>query len=559
MIREVVIKRFKRFEEETFDLRGHVILAGPNNCGKTTVLQALAAWALALKTWRLLNDFNVRRGYTRAPIARQAFSAVPVRSFDLLWKDRNYDGIVSIGVLLEDGTRVEMEFHRDSTEQIYVRPSHETEANKLITLDIDMVYVATIGGLSVEEPVYQPDYIRTLLGRQRPGDVVRNLLLQASASARWEKLTSAVHRLFGVEVLIPQTSGGQIICEYRKDDNSPAFDILSAGSGLQQVLLLLACLFTREGSIILVDEPDAHLHVFLQDSIFAELNRAAAETGSKLVIATHSEVIFNSASPEQITVMMGKPRRLADSTDVQRLQKAVTILQQSDLVAALESPGILYLDGYTDLNLLREFAIVLDHPLQDYFNRQPFWRGKQHPIRSGGTEVPPKDHFDALQLVKDDISGVWVIDSDGKERIPASEAPEKGKLNRIAWKRYEIESYLMHPEVLARFIDNMAWSGGLDAVRRVLIIAFDKLAGAGIGEQIADAFIANPSSPSEIVETFLATKKARTEVIGAILEEGGVYGFPYTNFGEIVLTMKPSEIHPEVLEKLDFIQAAFGL
>lgn len=559
MIREVVIKRFKRFEEETFDLRGHVILAGPNNCGKTTVLQALAAWALALKTWRLLNDFNVRRGYTKAPIARQAFSAVPVRSFDLLWKDRNYDGIVSIGVLLEDGTRVEMEFHRDSTEQIYVRPSHETEANKLITLDIDMVYVATIGGLSVEEPVYQPDYIRTLLGRQRPGDVVRNLLLQASASARWEKLTSAVHRLFGVEVLIPQTSGGQIICEYRKDDNSPAFDILSAGSGFQQVLLLLACLFTREGSIILVDEPDAHLHVFLQDSIFAELNRAAAETGSKLVIATHSEVIFNSASPEQITVMMGKPRRLADSTDVQRLQKAVTILQQSDLVAALESPGILYLDGYTDLNLLREFAIVLDHPLQDYFNRQPFWRGKQHPIRSGGTEVPPKDHFDALQLVKDDISGVWVIDSDGKERIPASEAPEKGKLNRIAWKRYEIESYLMHPEVLARFIDNMAWSGGLDAVRRVLIIAFDKLAGAGIGEQIADAFIANPSSPSEIVETFLATKKARTEVIGAILEEGGVYGFPYTNFGEIVLTMKPSEIHPEVLEKLDFIQAAFGL
>ena len=559
MIREGVIKRFKRFEEETFDLRGHVILAGPNNCGKTTVLQALAAWALALKTWRLLNDFNVRRGYTKAPIARQAFSAVPVRSFDLLWKDRNYDGIVSIGVLLEDGTRVEMEFHRDSTEQIYVRPSHETEANKLITLDIDMVYVATIGGLSVEEPVYQPDYIRTLLGRQRPGDVVRNLLLQASASARWEKLTSAVHRLFGVEVLIPQTSGGQIICEYRKDDNSPAFDILSAGSGFQQVLLLLACLFTREGSIILVDEPDAHLHVFLQDSIFAELNRAAAETGSKLVIATHSEVIFNSASPEQITVMMGKPRRLADSTDVQRLQKAVTILQQSDLVAALESPGILYLDGYTDLNLLREFAIVLDHPLQDYFNRQPFWRGKQHPIRSGGTEVPPKDHFDALQLVKDDLSGVWVIDSDGKERIPASEAPEKGKLNRIAWKRYEIESYLMHPEVLARFIDNMAWSGGLDAVRRVLIIAFDKLAGAGIGEQIADAFIANPSSPSEIVETFLATKKARTEVIGAILEEGGVYGFPYTNFGEIVLTMKPSEIHPEVLEKLDFIQAAFGL
>ena len=559
MIREVVIKRFKSFEEARFDLRGHVILAGPNNCGKTTVLQALAAWALALKTWRLLNDFNVRRAYTKAPLARLAFSAVAVRSYDLLWQNRHYAGTFTIEVVLDDGTRVEMEFHRDSTEQIYVRPSHDADPNKLAQLDIDMVYVATIGGLSLEEPVYQPDYIRNLLGRQRPGDVVRNLLLQASQSSRWDKLTGAVQRLFGLEVLVPQTHGGQIVCEYRKDAHSPAFDILSAGSGFQQVLLLLACLFTREGSVVLVDEPDAHLHVFLQDTIFAELNRAAAETGSQLLIATHSEVIFNSAAPEQITVMMGQPRRLADVTDVQRLQKAVTVLQQSDLVAALESPGILYLDGYTDLNLLREFAVVLEHPLQDYFNQRPFWRGKQHPIRPGGTEVPPKEHFDALQLVRENISGVWVIDSDGKGRIPASDVPETGKLNRIAWNRYEIEGYLMHPAVLARFIDDKAGSGGLDAVRRFLVGAFDRMAGAGLGEQIADAFIADPSSPAEIVETFLAKRKARTEVIGAILEEGGVHGFHYTNFGEIALMMKPEEIHPEVIEKLNFIQAAFGL
>jgi energy-coupling factor transporter ATP-binding protein EcfA2 len=560
MIEQITLQRFKRFEKETFDLRGHVILAGPNNCGKTTVLQAVAAWALGLKTWRLLNDLQRHGGsYTRAPLARQAFSAVPVRSYDLLWQDRNYTGTVIVEARLKDGLVVPMEFIRDSTEQIYVRPSNKVEPGGLRHLEIDMVYVATIGGLSVEEPVYQPDYIRTLLGRQRPGDVIRNLLLQASVGPGWEKLTNAVRRLFGVEVLIPQTPGGQIICEYRKDVGSASFDILSAGSGFQQVLLLLACLFTREGSVVLVDEPDAHLHVFLQDSIFAELNRAASETNSQLVIATHSEVIFNSASPEQITVMMGKPRRLANATDVQRLKKAVTVLQQSDLVTALESPGILYLDGYTDLNLLREFAVVLGHPLQEYFNRQPFWRGKQHPIRQDGAEVPPKEHFEALQLVNDSISGVWLIDSDGKDRIPPSDQAEVGKLNRVAWKRYEVESYLMHPTVLARFIDQKVGGGGADAVRRFLVAAFNRFAGAGLGEQIADAFIANPNNPSEIVETFLATKKARTEIIGSILEEGGVHGFDYSRFGEIALMIEPAEIHPEVIEKLDFIQDAFGL
>src|SRR5438552_1038238 len=97
MIREVVLRRFKRFEEETFDLSGHVILAGPNNCGKTTVLQAVAAWALGLRIWRAYNDFQRHGGaYTKVPLARQAFSAVALRSFDLLWKDRNYAGMVEI-------------------------------------------------------------------------------------------------------------------------------------------------------------------------------------------------------------------------------------------------------------------------------------------------------------------------------------------------------------------------------------------------------------------------------------------------------------------------------
>ena len=33
----------------------------------------------------------------------------------------------------------------------------------------------------------------------------------------------------------------------------------------------------------------------------------------------------------------------------------------------------------------------------------------------------------------------------------------------------------------------------------------------------------------------------------------------YTRFNEIAAIMEPGEIHPEVKEKLDFIQQAFGL
>lgn len=62
-ISKVVIRNFKRFSDETFDLDGHVVVAGPNNSGKTTLLQAVATWSLALRgeggvsrvTMKLLN------------------------------------------------------------------------------------------------------------------------------------------------------------------------------------------------------------------------------------------------------------------------------------------------------------------------------------------------------------------------------------------------------------------------------------------------------------------------------------------------------------------------
>ena len=128
MIRELKIRNFKLFAEQSFFLEGHVVLAGPNNMGKTAVLQAIAAWNLALNRWKQLNNFQRRGGaYALAPIARQAFLAVPVRNFEWLWTQRRYQGAIEIEIQSAAGWRMTMEFHADSTEQINVRPKRESE------------------------------------------------------------------------------------------------------------------------------------------------------------------------------------------------------------------------------------------------------------------------------------------------------------------------------------------------------------------------------------------------------------------------------------------------
>jgi predicted ATPase len=306
VIREVVLRRFKRFDDVRFPFPGHIVLAGPNNSGKTTLLQAIAAWGLVLERWRQQNDFKKHgRGFTKVPIARQAFSAVPLRLFDLLWRERKYRGTVEIEIRSTEGWVLPMELIADSTEQIYVRPRSDVSSPVAREAALQTVFVPAMSGLGVDEPVYQRPKIDHLLGQAKPGEVLRNLLVEAWKSHdAWDRLREAIGRLFRYDLLVPEASGPHIQAEYQERPGGPRFDIASAGSGVQQVLMLLTFLHTRPASVLLLDEPDAHLSVILQDAIYGELRSVATLKKSQLVIATHSEVIINTVVPEDLCALL---------------------------------------------------------------------------------------------------------------------------------------------------------------------------------------------------------------------------------------------------------------
>ena len=206
MLHTIRIKGFKRFGEVELRLPGHVVLAGPNNMGKTTVLQAIASWAFALRRWRELNDFNPRNGYGYAPISRPAFTTVPLRSFDLLWRERAYQRSQPIEIELRhsDGWAVAMEFMADTTEQIFVRPKAPTNAD-LRTLDLRAVYIPPMSGPGIDEPLFQPPKVDQLLSLGRPGEALRNLIAEASQDPDgWTALEDSIFKLFGDHLPAPR-------------------------------------------------------------------------------------------------------------------------------------------------------------------------------------------------------------------------------------------------------------------------------------------------------------------------------------------------------------------
>jgi predicted ATPase len=549
VIRQVVIRGFKRFGEVTFDLPGHVVVAGPNNTGKTTLLQAIAAFSLALDFWRRRNDFQRHGGaYTKVPVTRQVFSAVPLRMFDLLWSNRDYGKPIEI-TIREDNWVVTVEFIPDSTEQIYVRPQ-PTAAPKLFAdgvASLQAVFVPPMTGLSTEEPVYQTPKIDQLLGLGKPGDVLRNLLVQAHQDqVAWANLTDSIRRLFGYELLAPDASGADIVAEYRSAPQAPRLDIASAGSGFQQVLMLLTFLNTRAGSVLLLDEPDAHLHIILQDAIYGELRSVAQRQRSQLVVATHSEVIINAVEPRELCVLVTRPRMLADDAERANLIRSLSILTNADIMLAETCRGVLYTEGHTDLAILREWARILGDPALDYLTRGVFWKPTVLEHRPGVEGVPARDHYEALRLVRESVPGLVLLDGDANPNIGPTELTGTG-LQRVRWRRYEIESYLVHPAVLARYVEQQV--GVSSAAQHVTDLE------RYLKDNLPPAVIAAPLGD----HVFLDNTKARTQLIAPALEAAGLHGIPYTRYHEIAALMRPEEIHPEVREKLDAIVKAFNL
>lgn len=555
MIQAVRIRRFKRFSEATLRLPDHVVLAGPNNTGKTTVLQAIASWSLGLRRWRELNDFNPRSGYAYAPIARQAFTSVPLRSFDDLWLDRKYKAKRRIEVELRHskGWSVTMEFKADSTEQIYVRPRADTPPEMLRALDLRVVFVPPMTGVGIEEPVFQPPKIEQLLGLGRPGEALRNLLAEVgNDQVAWNALRQSIERLFGYSLLPPDASGPHIRAEYRmgggEDATKPRFDLASAGSGFQQVLMLLAFLHARPGAVLLLDEPDAHLHVILQDAIYHELKTLAARQGSQLIVATHSEAVVNAAEPRELYVMLDQPKAVADTAERSRLVSSLRVLGNADIMQAQAARGILYVEDHTDVSILRAWAAQLGHRADQLLKAEAMWKAATFQTRGRGVNNPgvrSRDHFAALRLVREDLPGLELLDGDARPAVQDSAVAGSG-LQRLRWRRYEIESYLLHPDSLSRFVETVV--GGAAGPHIEEMLAYWR-------ENFPPAIERRPLGD----HAYLNAAKARKVLLPPLLDAAGIHGFPYTRYHEIAQTMRPEEIHPEVAEKLDAICRAFGV
>ena len=459
MFTRIKIKHFKLFEEVDLDLGQHVVLVGPNNSGKTSLLQAIALWEIGLKKWAANKGYGTptTKRLKSITINRNDLVSLPVPSSNQLWhqlrirsikkvKEKNETKNLPIEISIYGlDWSCGFTFHYANSESIYCRPLHTEAQGPLINAKqankVKIAYLPPMSGLMSNELRLDPGAIDVRLGEGRTAEVLRNLCYQLVnlKDSQWDHYCNQIKSLFGVQLSEPMYIGerGEITMAYKNSDGV-LLDLSASGRGQQQTMLLLAHMMVNPGSVLLLDEPDARLEILRQRQIYSLLRENAEQTGSQIIAASHSEVVLNQAAGQDTLIaFVGKPHKL-DRQRTSQIRKSLSIIGFEDYLSAEETGWVLYLEGPTDLLILRELAKILNHPAKDHLEKSFVQYVWNKPTKA-------KDHFYGLLEAKSNLHGIAIYD-----RLETELEPRTSLVQKI-WEKRELANYIYKRETLLEF------------------------------------------------------------------------------------------------------------
>lgn len=497
MLRKLTVSNFKRFRDEMgIELDPITVLLGQNNSGKSTVLQALSIFQYCVDVTRKKKNGSLV--LEKLTIGPEEFGALPVASPMDLWPGgRPNAGPISIRAEFDADCTVGFEI-KLSYNRFSIAPSVTGPAESVIE-KARIRYVPIHSGLAPREEYLLAPARADRLRELQHGSVLRNLLwdLKENNKDRWKLLKQILTRLYPaatLDVSFDREVDRFITSEYKDQALSRHLDVVVSGTGFQQVLQIFSSVLAQNSGIVLLDEPDAHLHARLQVELMRVFEDLTRDEGLQFIMATHSPHLLASAPPASLRAMIeGRAHRFATTPEQIDVLDTLGAFDRMEVVPLLRTRAVVFVENREDRKLIECFARQLwdDKKAREVFERVSFLYTYQEPIAADVKRLARqvRDLLNApdLSAIGGGRPARFLVLGDRDYRPASSLAAKQRQLERDArgqdfglelkshiWARNEIENYLLDRKAIEEAVlDRLPDSSQKDSSRKVVRAAFD--------------------------------------------------------------------------------------
>lgn len=299
MINNLTIKNFKCFESLNVELSNLNVFAGINSMGKSSVIQAILLLRQAYEMDTLTKGLHLNGELTQIGTG-----------YDLMYRNSSQDE-VSIEVLADgDTTKWEYKYTKDSDfQELKFTNASQEQIKKINIFNPTFSYISAerIGPQRYYKQSYHEIYEKNQVGFK--GELFADYLAKRGLTDKVENKqvlfndTSDEHLLYQTQEWLSVISPGVHINPHQYQEAGLVgieytvygadYTPVNVGFGLSYVVpIIVSLLKAKSGDLVIVENPEAHLHPKGQRKM-GELIARAASGGVQVILETHSDHILN--------------------------------------------------------------------------------------------------------------------------------------------------------------------------------------------------------------------------------------------------------------------------
>lgn len=302
LLTSVHVKRFKGIDDALFDVSSINVFIGANNSGKSTIVQLVHFGVAILQAIELADRWGNTAGVAVSLSPTQLLYSPCVDLYALgaggTLLSRK-DSAIELTLILSDGEEIGILISRGRNGNIAVRIDNVSAARELASLEKPFtIYSPGLAGIARNEVFISNGVLLRTIARGDANLVLRNILFRLSKEAEaWDGFLDDLRQLFAdINIAVEYDEQADEHIMVYADVGTGRVPIELAGTGVLQAVQILGYVQFFHPSVIILDEPDSHLHPNNQRLLCKLLQGVAEERSTQVFLTTHSRHVVDALS-----------------------------------------------------------------------------------------------------------------------------------------------------------------------------------------------------------------------------------------------------------------------